>query len=113
MLFRSVPESQHDMITLLFSKQKFVTVEHIDKCLNQSLMYANKFLHLSVNKFLVYSVANKTEHLDIDDLDQRLVAHWISVVNKDVVYVEYNSNDRGYLGNWEYPITNIIWRLHD
>ena len=108
-----VPDQSYDMVTLLFTEEKFITIEDIDNMLLQSKSKSHRFLHLSVNKFLVNTSVDRNEHTNVNDLDERLISHWNDVVGVDPVFVEYHSNDKGYMGNWIYPVTNVIWQTHE
>ena len=108
-----VPNESHEMITLQFREEKFVSVETIDSMLIQARELAQRYLHLSVNKFLVFSQHNRQEHLDTDDLDLRLIRHWSDIVDLGTVYEQHFSNDLGKHGNWIYPLTNVIWAINE
>jgi hypothetical protein len=99
------------MVTLMFSDHKLTSIQHVDDCLIHCVSLADRFLHLSVNKFLLYSDVDRSEHLDIIDLDQRLIQHWIDLLKLKVELVNFNSDDKGHLGNWVYPVTNIVWSV--
>ena len=67
----------------------------------------------SFYEILLYSDVDQSEHLAVADLDQRLVNHWTELLKLKVELVNFNSDDRGHLGNWVYPVTNIIWRVDE
>jgi hypothetical protein len=108
-----VPDESHDWVTLMFNGRKFYSLQYIDQCLIESVNKSKKFLHLSVNKYIVHTEQDQTIDLDIADLDQRLVKHWGELIDHPLVFCKYNSLDFGNFGNWHYPVTNLIWQISE
>ena len=107
-----IPDSTYDMVSLMFTDHRLVDIDYVDDCLQQSVSHALRFLHLSVNKFLLYSQRDRSKSLDIADFDQRLVQHWLDLLKLKTEIVHYDSQDQGSQGNWLYPLTNIVWRVN-
>jgi hypothetical protein len=108
-----VPTGTHEVVSLVFNDCNFVSVQHIDLLLTKCLSKATKFLHLAVNKFLVYTEFNQELYLDQVDQDLKLISYWSNSINRVPVVQQYNSDDRGQLGNFVYPVTQIIWPVND
>ena len=108
-----VPVGRHDMVSLIFNNLNFVSVQHIDLLLTECLTKATKFLHLAVNKFLIYTEFDQELHLDQLDQDLKLILHWSGCINRTPIFQQYHSNDCGQLGNFIYPVTQVIWPVND
>ena len=108
-----VPDSTHDMVSLVINHLEFVSIQHIDWMLEQCLPKARKFLHLAINKFLVYTEYNQELYVDQPDLDLKLIQHWSAHINRAPSIQQYQSNDCGMSGNFIYPITQVIWPIND
>jgi hypothetical protein len=108
-----VPSNTHDVVSLVFNNFNFVSVQHIDLLLTECLPKATKFLHLAVNKFLVHTEYDQDLCVDQADLDLRLILHWSDHINRAPLVQQYNSNDCGWLGNFMYPVTQVIWPVND
>jgi hypothetical protein len=109
----SCPDSSHDMISLVINQSQFVSVQELDFLLIECMSKAKKFLHLAVNKFLLYTQQDQCLYETQSDLDLRLVLHWRDLIDQPLIFCHYCSEDRGSLGNFRYPITQLIWKIND
>ena len=109
----TVPDTTHDVVSLVFNNFNFVSIQHIDLLLIKCLPKATKFLHLAVNKFLVYTECDQDLCMDQPDLDLRLISHWSDHINRTPVVQQYYSDDCGKLGNFIYPVTQVIWPVDE
>ena len=106
------PDQDYEMISLRIDGHSLIDIDHVDQELEKCVGRATRFLHLCVNKFLIYSSRPRQEYTDTEDLDLRLVRHWSDIVNRPMVLCMYNSKDQGHYGNWLYPLTNLVWNIN-
>lgn len=109
----AVPDTDHDMISLTINQSKFVSIQEIDFLLSQCMTKTKKFLHLAVNKFLLYTEKEQCLYTNQPDIDLRLVLHWCDLIARPLVFCCYCSEDRGRQGNFRYPITQLIWKINE
>lgn len=94
---------------LVFSHR--VSVQYVDSVLKQCCDTDIRYVFLAVNKFLVYT---ETDLPEVDtSYDQALLDHWQSVTGWTPVYQHYINNDRGIVGNFDFPVTQMLLERND
>ena len=95
----------------LVFNEKFVSVEQIDQALLVECKSNIRYVFLVVNKFLVYS--EKDRPVDDTNYDLALLRHWQKVTGWKPVYMNYIDNDQGLVGNFVFPITQMLLERND
>ena len=90
--------------------QYLVSLQHIDQRLAACKNLNVQYVFLIVNKFLIYTELDGDE-MQQTDLD--LVNHWSKVLDWPIVYASFVSNDRGLIGNFDFPATQILFQRCD
>ena len=100
--------TQHDMHVLTIN-QSCCSLDQLCSWTKSLADHSNQYIWLSINKFLIYSQRTNSVFLDCSDWDLRLlnfvadqIPHW-TIVEKI-----FRSDDRGQLGNFQYPVTALV-----
>lgn len=89
----------------LIFNHKFISLQQIDNELIQCKNLDITYVFLAVNKYLIYTMTD-SEYSTYSDLD--LLLHWQSIVGWKAAYMSYVDNDHGVVGNFDFPITQIL-----
>jgi hypothetical protein len=81
--------------------------------INKLKQYTRKYYYVAVNKFLIYTEQDQDTHIKsaINNFDEQLIEHWTKIINLKVVWTMSQSTDRGHLGNFVHPVTNMMFEL--
>ena len=87
-----------------------VSVQDIDQALLQCKDSGARYVFLIVNKYLVYTDVDSafTSYSDLD-----LLLHWQSVLGWKAAFMSYLDNDRGVVGNFDFPVTQLLLERND
>ena len=106
-------DDNHELVVAIFNDE-YLELEHLlDRIASLSCM-AEKFLYLSINKFLIYSTID-TGVVSTADLDLELVNRCYEVVKDKFELVDHtcHSDDSGLLGNFIHPVTNLFLKRYE
>ena len=104
-----LPKRNHTLIALMINNYQFITVNQTHELIHKFSKYADQYLYVAVNKFLVYTdVDNLSSNTN---LDVNLIDYW-TLPNFELVYKNYIANDIGMSGNFIHPVTEKIGRAH-
>ena len=107
------PKGCHDNIVLVINNHRFIELLDLIALIKNFSLYATQRLCVVVNKFLVYTSVNNSDYLDSTSFDQRLINRISSLKNFSVESYNFQDNDNGNLGNFIYPVTNIIFKRNE
>lgn len=109
LITRQVPVRSHEMISVVVDGIDMMSIQDLDWLLLASLSKSTRYLHLCVNKFLLYTNKDQQLYTDSEGFDQRLISHWFDLVSRPLILCDFHEQDRGDLGNFEYPVTQLVW----
>lgn len=100
----------NNSVELVFN-ENFVSVEHIDSVLLEHIQSPVQYVFLIVNKFLIYT---ENDRLSTNlNYDLALLNHWQQITGWEPVYINYIHNDRGQVGNFVFPVTQMLLKRHE
>lgn len=106
-----LPEDQiFDLVVFVVNPRRLISVLELDELLLELKPLVGRYFYLAINKFLLYS-DTVIEQPGSQDFDQKLLLHWQDLLDMQVVWADADSNDRGTLGNFVHPVTNMMLRL--
>jgi hypothetical protein len=109
--FLNLPKNKvFDLVVFMANSNSLITVKKLDEIILDLASLVDRYFYLAVNKFLLYT------DIEIDqdchaDFDQKLLWHWQELLGMQVVWADADSGDRGTLGNFVHPVTNIMFKL--
>lgn len=105
----------HEAITLTIN-QDAIDLEDLRDLLISHANRARRWLYVDINKFLVYARQPVDKHAYPDDTDPDLkLIKWAQSVlscQMQLVRFHYRLDDRGHLGNFMHPVTNLVFQRH-
>jgi hypothetical protein len=107
------PVRTHECIVFIVNDYYFVSLQKLVNLIKQLKLYTKKYFYLVINKFLIYTEQDSLAETMFDDLDQRLIHYLTSAVGLPLVESHWDSNDCGLLGNFAYPITQLVFRVDE
>lgn len=109
--FFHLPDNKvFDLVIFMVNPSKLITIRKLDEIILELTPLVGRYFYLAVNKFLLYTDVEIDQDLSAD-FDQKLLWHWQEVLGMRVVWSDANSHDRGTLGNFVHPVTNIMFEL--
>lgn len=103
------PTKLHECIVYTLNDYRFVSLQKLEQLLNHLKNYTTKYFYLVINKFLVYTEHDNQLYSNVVDLDQRLVHHLADSIGSTLIESHGMSDDRGQVGNFAYPVTQLIF----
>lgn len=103
------PTKSYECIVITISNNWFISLQQLIQVLKNLVKYTTKYFYVVINKFLIYTEHDNQEQTHLSDLDQRLVQHIVDKLDLCLVDANWNANDQGQLGNFQYPITQLIF----
>ena len=102
------PADPHSMV--IFIQRDPVDIDiFIDRAKSLSLLATNYF-YIAVNKFCLSSSVDRNIDIDNCDYDQKIINFIEKSINQRAIYTYWDSNDSGFLGNFEFPITQLLFK---
>jgi hypothetical protein len=108
-----LPSNIHELIVFVINPTDLISIQSVDSMITALKQYAQKYYYVAINKFLIYTEQDRSTQaeLTIDDFDVQLIEHWTKITNLKVVWAISQSTDRGHLGNFVHPVTNMMFEL--
>jgi hypothetical protein len=106
-----LPSNSHELIIFVINPTDLISIQYVDSMINNLKQYARKYYYVAVNKFLIYTEQDTPVESATSDFDVQLIEHWTKITNLKVVWARSQSTDRGQLGNFVHPITNMMFEL--
>lgn len=99
--------AEHDMQIMIFD-QRMQPLQIIISDIQRAADHARSWLWISLNVYLVYTLYNQDYEPDVDDWDLKII-HYIEdhLHGWRSVFRHHRPDDRGRLGNFEYPVTAL------
>ena len=105
-----LPSNCHELVIFVINPTDLISIQSIDSMINNLKQYARKYYYVAVNKFLIYTEQD-THSESTSDFDVQLIEHWTKITNLKVVWATSQSTDRGHLGNFVHPVTNMMFEI--
>jgi hypothetical protein len=106
-----LPGASHELIIFVINPTDLISIQSVDSMINNLKQYACKYYYVAVNKFLIYTEQDTHVESTTSDFDVQLIEHWTKIINLKVVWAKSQSTDRGHLGNFVHPVTNMMFEL--
>jgi len=108
-----LPGNAHELIVFVINPTDLISLQYVDSMINKLKQYTRKYYYVAVNKFLIYTEQDQDTHIKsaINNFDEQLIEHWTKIINLKVVWTMSQSTDRGHLGNFVHPVTNMMFEL--
>ena len=106
-----LPSNDHELIIFVTNPTDLISIQSVDRMINNLKQYARKYYYVAVNKFLIYTEQDTQVESTTSDFDIQLIEHWTTIINLKVVWTRSQSTDRGHLGNFVHPVTNMMFEL--
>lgn len=103
------PSRSYECIVFTVNDYQFVSLQKLTQMLQHLKQYANKYFYVAINKFLLYTEQDNQLQTKFVELDEKLVFYLADSVGATMVESYYHSDDHGHLGNFTYPITQLIF----
>lgn len=106
-----LPGNCHELIVFVINPINLISIQTVDSMINNLKQYACKYYYVAVNKFLIYTEQDTHSESITSDFDVQLIEHWTKMTNLKVVWAMSQSEDCGHLGNFVYPVTNMMFEV--
>ena len=106
-----LPSNDHELIIFVINPTDLISIQSVDSMINDLKQYARKYYYVAVNKFLIYTEQDTHSESTTSDFDVQLIEHWTKITNLKVVWAKSQSTDRGHLGNFVHPVTNMMFEI--
>ena len=108
------PSRSHDMVVLVVNDY-YHSLGELTELIIDTSQHVYTYLYLAVNKFYIYSDISHEEFNYIDNYDVKLVKYCHSVIADQFELTKYsvNSDDKGNVGNFMYPVTTMFFKRHE
>jgi hypothetical protein len=106
-----LPSNSHELIMFVINPTDLISIQYVDSMINNLKQYARRYYYVAVNKFLIYTEQDTHVESATSDFDVQLIEHWTKITNLKVVWARSQSTDRGHLGNFVHPVTNMMFEL--
>jgi hypothetical protein len=95
---------------IIFIQKEPIDIDIFINQVKQLSCLATKYFYVAVNKFCLSSSIDRNIDISNTDYDQKIINLIEKSISKDVIYRHWDSNDAGDLGNFEFPITQILFK---
>jgi hypothetical protein len=108
----SFDHERHAMICMIHNHD-YCSLDDLKKNVVAASQLADQYFYLAVNKFCIYSTQDLT--VTDDDHDVKLINYChASIMDEfDLLESHYSLSDRGTIGNWVHPVTQMFFKRHD
>lgn len=108
----SFDHEHHDMICMIHNHD-YCSLDDLKKNIVAAGQYADQYFYLAVNKFCIYSTQDQA--VTDADHDVKLINYCCDTIKDKFALLEsyYRLDDRGMLGNWVHPVTQMFFKRHD
>ena len=108
----SFDHEHHDMICMIHNHE-YCLLDDLKKNVAAASQFAGLYFYLAVNKFCIYS----TQDLAVtnNNHDIKLINYCCDAIKNEFALLEshYRLDDRGTIGNWVHPVTQMFFKRHD
>jgi hypothetical protein len=108
-----IPDRTYICIVLIINPDNFISTEDLKLLLNNFSKFSNLYFYVALNKFLVYSETDLKFESNSLDFDEKLIEYFSNISNFTLVYSKSRSDDLGNLGNFIYPVTQMIFKKNE
>jgi hypothetical protein len=108
-----IPDRNYICIVFVINPDNFISTEDVKLLLNNFSKFSNLYFCISLNKFLIYSKNNLEFKSNFLDFDEKLIEYFSNISNFTLVYSKSRSDDMGNLGNFIYPVTQMIFKKNE
>lgn len=88
-----------------------MSIQSISRHVNAAALFAQKYLFVTINKFVVTTEVR--QHVSKGSIDQGIIKYIVQNSNMTCVYSTCNPNDNGSVGNFIYPVTQVMLAHND
>lgn len=108
-----IPNRTYICIVLVINPDNFISTEDVKILLDNFSKFSNSYFCVSLNKFLIYSKNDLEFKSNFLDFDEKLIEYFSNISNFTLVYSKSRSDDLGNLGNFIYPVTQMIFKRNE
>ncbi len=105
-----VPDANYTCVVLVVNRYNFISAEDLKLLMNNISKFSNLYFYVALNKFLIYTKTDLKFESNSLDFDEKLIEYFKDISNFTLVYSKSRSDDLGALGNFVYPVTQMMFK---